>query len=97
MTELDRRTDRIEDDLKQAALGGAMALSGVLVLLAAIVLFLSQYMQPWLAALIVGAVVTASGYLTLKSGQRDIERHALDKESSEATHRNPQRFEGGTP
>ena len=61
LAELDRRVDKLKIGLVTAAIGGAVLYGGVLVLLAAVVLGLSEVMAPWLAALIVGGVVTAIG------------------------------------
>lgn len=52
--------------LKQAAVGGAIAMGGSLALVAAIVLLLAQVMWPWLAALITGAVLCIAGLALLR-------------------------------
>src|SRR5688572_16159889 len=49
---------RLTAGVASMALGGAMVLAGFMVLLAAAVLGLATVMEPWLAALIVGVVVT---------------------------------------
>lgn len=61
LAEIDRRVDKLKKGLVTAAIGGAVLYAGILVLLAAVVLGLSNVMAPWLAALIVGGVVTAVG------------------------------------
>lgn len=61
LAELDRRVDKLKVGLTTAAIGGAVLYAGILVLLAAAVLGLSNVMAPWLAALIVGGIVTAVG------------------------------------
>jgi hypothetical protein len=64
------------DDLKTAtasiAVGGAVAFLGVLFLLLAAVYGLSTIMEPWLAALIVGSVVTLIGVVLLASGRHKL-------------------------
>jgi putative superfamily III holin-X len=69
-TELSESTTRAKAGL--AALMGALAtlLAGSLVLVAALVLGLAQVMEPWLAALIVGAVITAIGIVLLVAAKK---------------------------
>jgi hypothetical protein len=50
------------------ATGAAVLYAGVLVLLAAAVLGLAKVLEPWLAALIVGAAVGVIGYIMLHAG-----------------------------
>jgi hypothetical protein len=56
------------------ALIGAVAtlLAGSLALVAAIVLGLSKVMEPWLAALVVGVVITAVGLLLLLGARKKL-------------------------
>lgn len=54
--------------------GGAMVLlAGFIILLMAVVYGLSTIMQPWLAALIVGAVVMIIGFIMVQSGKKQFE------------------------
>jgi type IV secretory pathway TrbD component len=53
-----------------AAAGGAVLFAGLLVLLAAAVLGLSHIMAAWLAALLVGIVVSVVGIATVVAGAR---------------------------
>jgi hypothetical protein len=57
-----------------AALMGAIAtlLAGSLVLVAALVLGLAEVMQPWLAALIVGVVITIIGVVLLIAAKKKL-------------------------
>ena len=61
LSEIDRRVDKLKTGLTVAVIGGAVLYAGILVLLAAVVIGLSNVMAPWLAALIVGGVVTGVG------------------------------------
>jgi lipopolysaccharide export LptBFGC system permease protein LptF len=56
------------------ALIGAVStlLAGALALVAAIVLGLSKVMEPWLAALVVGVVITAVGLLLLLGARKKL-------------------------
>ena len=78
---LKAETTRSIGDLKAAtvniAVGGAVAFVGVIFLLLAAVYGLSNVMQPWLAALIVGGVVTLIGVIMLATGRRKLEPSAV--------------------
>jgi hypothetical protein len=68
--ELAESTTRAKAGL--AALMGAIAtlLAGSLVLVAALILGLAEVMEPWLAALIVGVVITAVGIALLVGAKK---------------------------
>jgi ABC-type multidrug transport system fused ATPase/permease subunit len=55
------------------ALAAALLFGGYLVLLAAVVLGLAEFLPPWVAALIVGFALSAIGYSLLRSGQTKLE------------------------
>lgn len=67
------------------AAGGAVIYAGFLVLLYALVLFLAQTMEPWLAALIVGAVVAIIGFIVLQSGKKRLESASFAPERTQAS------------
>lgn len=50
--------------------GGAVLLAGLIILLQAAVYALSQVMDAWLAALIVGVIVVAIGYVMVQGGKK---------------------------
>jgi hypothetical protein len=56
--------------LSSVAAGGAVLYAGLLALIAAAILGLTEVMPAWGAALIVGAVVAIVGYTMLKSGRQ---------------------------
>lgn len=62
------------------ATGGAVLLAGVIVLMLSAVYALSLVVAPWLAALIVGAVVTVVGFGLLQAGKRKFRTKALRPE-----------------
>ena len=70
--ELADSTDRAKAGM--AALIGAVAtlLAGALVLVAALVLGLAEVMEPWLAALIVGGVITVVGIVLLIAAKKKL-------------------------
>jgi hypothetical protein len=59
------------------AIGGAVAFMGAFFLLLAAVYGLSNVVEPWLAALIVGGVVTLIGIIMLATGRRKLEPSAI--------------------
>ena len=59
------------------ASGGAVAFAGLLLLLEALVLGLSERMRPWIAALLVGVIVAAVGLVLLQSGKRKLDPKSL--------------------
>lgn len=81
ITLLKAETTEAIGDLKSAtasiAMGGAVSLLGVLFLLLATVYGLSTVLEPWLAALIVGGVVTLTGVIMLASGRRKLKPGAI--------------------
>jgi hypothetical protein len=68
-TEATQTASRVGRDLGVLAVGGLVAYAGVLGLLAAAILGLvAAGLEPWLAALLVGAVVTLVGALLVRRG-----------------------------
>jgi hypothetical protein len=59
------------------ATGGAVLFAGFLGLLAAAVLGLANVMEPWLAALIVGGVVTVIGIVMVLIGKKALDPETL--------------------
>jgi hypothetical protein len=78
---LKAETTKAIADLKTAAvsiaMGGAVAFMGAFFLLLAAVYGLSNVVEPWLAALIVGGVVTLIGIIMLATGRRKLEPAAI--------------------
>lgn len=73
-------------DLVSLAAGGFVALIGALALVAAIILALIDPvgLDPWLAALLVGAILTIGGYALLRGGLRDL--RTMDPAPHRAVH-----------
>jgi len=73
-TEIQTKVSRATSDLVSLATGGIVALIGALALTAAVILLLVDPvgLAPWLAALLVGAVMAGIGYVMLKGGLRDL-------------------------
>jgi hypothetical protein len=73
-TEVQAKMSRLTTDLVSLATGGIVALIGALALATAVVLLLVDPigLAPWLAALLVGVVLGAIGYVMLQKGLRDL-------------------------
>lgn len=72
LAELDRKVDRIKTDVVMATVGGSVMYAGVLSVVAAVVLLLSKAVDPWLAAMIVGLVVSGIGFALIQRGKKDL-------------------------
>jgi Putative Actinobacterial Holin-X, holin superfamily III len=75
--ELQEKFGRLGQGAGALAAGGMIAFSGWLALIASAVLGLSNVVEPWLAALIVGLVVVALGLGLLLFGRRRLGADAL--------------------
>jgi hypothetical protein len=73
-----------------AALIGAVAtlLAGALALVAAIILGLARFMEPWLAALIVGVVITGVGIALLMGARKKLVPPHIEIDRTRAAVRN---------
>ena len=80
--ELTRTLGKILAAAATAAAGGAVLFAGLLVLLAAAVLGLSHIMADWLAALLVGILVSAVGIAALIAGTRALPKTLQPKRSA---------------
>jgi hypothetical protein len=79
--ELSEKVTQIQTAIISLAVGGAILLAAILFLLDAVVNGLAQVLPPeqapWLAPLIVGAVVGIIGFVVLAKGRRDLEARSL--------------------
>jgi len=93
MAELDRKVDRLKTDVAMATMGGSVLYAGVLALVAALILLLSKAVDPWLAALIVGVVVTGIGFVLIQKGRKDLEAgNFAPKQTARSVERSAQTF-----
>jgi hypothetical protein len=77
-TEATQTASRVGRDLGFLAVGGLVTYAGLLGLLAAATLGLvAAGLDPWLAALLVGAVVTVVGYLLVRRGLNALKHEDL--------------------
>lgn len=78
--ELSGKASAAETGLISLAIGGAIVVAGLLVLLSAIVLAVAEAMDwnsPWLAALIVGITAMLIGFAFVQQGRRKIRAQNL--------------------
>jgi hypothetical protein len=75
-TEMQAKLTRVTGDLVSLAAGGVVALVGGLAATAAVILLLIDPIgvTPWLAALIVGALLGIIGWVMLQRGLKDLKR-----------------------
>lgn len=85
LAEIDRRVEKLKVGLMTAAIGAGVLYAGVLVLLAAVVMGLATVMAPWVAALVVGVIVTGAGAFMSQRGTQKAESAAKPDEHLERT------------
>jgi hypothetical protein len=75
-TEMQAKLSGVTGDLVSLAAGGVVALVGGLAITAAVILLLIDPIgvKPWLAALIVGALLGIVGWVMLQRGLKDLKR-----------------------
>src|SRR5687768_2985877 len=76
--ELSQKAARVGKDVGLISMGGALAYVGLMTLVAALVLGLvAAGLDPWLAALIIGIVVTITGYVSTQKGLTALKREQV--------------------
>jgi hypothetical protein len=75
-TEMQQKLSRVTTDLVALASGGVVALVGALALTSAVILLLIDPvgLKPWLAALLVGALLAVAGWAMLQRGLKNLQR-----------------------
>ena len=81
-TEMTEKVEQAESGMTMLAVGGAVAYAGFLILLAAAVLGLSLYLEPWLSALIVAAVALIIGLIMVVKGKSNLKARNLVPEKT---------------
>jgi uncharacterized membrane protein len=74
--EIQEKISRASRNLVSLAAGGVVALIGGLALVTAVILLLVDPigLEPWLAALLVGALLAGGGYMMLRGGLRELKQ-----------------------
>lgn len=96
LAELQVRADKLKKSLLEGAITGGVYNAGVLLLLASVVLGLSEVMAPWLAALVVGVAVLGVAYALQKRTAQNAEQAVGDIDNPR-TQRTVQAMKEGLP
>jgi hypothetical protein len=75
--EVRENVNEVQTAIGAAATGGAIALAGLVILLLSAVYGLSNVVDPWLAALIVGAAALIIGYIMVKGAKSKMSAHSM--------------------
>lgn len=78
--EMTGKITEVKKGVASMAAGAAVLFAGVIVLLFALVIGLSYFMAPWIAALLVGVVAAAVGSFAVQRGRRDVQPDHLKPE-----------------
>ncbi|SNB46784.1 phage holin family protein [Geobacter sp. DSM 9736] len=84
-TEISQKMTQMIKDVAAVAIGGVLLYTGFLVLIAAIVLGVAEFMPPWVAALLVAIVFLAIGVAFVQKGRKDLARMKMVPEKSTDT------------
>lgn len=76
-SEMTHAVAEVKTGVSGVAVGGSILYAGVLFLLGGVMLLLATWVQLWLSALIVGAVVAVIGLVLLQSGRKKMETRSL--------------------
>ena len=84
-SEVSHSVDEAKHGVQTMITGGAVLHAGVLLLLAAVTLWLATIMAAWLAALILGAIVTVTGVVMVSAGKKRVSTRTLTPERTVAS------------
>jgi len=89
--DLDVKVTHIKKDLAAASLSAAVMYAGVLTLLAGVVALLSRWIEVWLSAMAVGAVVLIVGFIINRKSTKDLQNvDVVPRESGRSLQRTAQ-------
>jgi xanthine/uracil permease len=89
LAHVDKRADELKASLIAATMSGALLYAGLLAVVASVILLIAKFIDPWLAALIVGVVVSGVGYAIMP---REVLKHDDSDASSSAALKNKTTF-----
>jgi len=84
-TEISDKISRMTKDVVAIAIGAFVGYTGVLVLVAAIVLALGMAIPLWVSALVVGIVISGVGVFMLMKGIKDLKASRMTPERTAET------------
>ena len=83
--ELRETTSNLKEAASAIAIGVAVLLAGVLALIAAVILALAQIVEPWVAALIVGALLAIIGLMMVQTARKKLDLGRLSFERTQSS------------
>jgi hypothetical protein len=89
--ELRETTSNLKEAASAIAIGAAVLLAGVLALIAAVILALAQVVEPWVAALIVGAGLAIVGLIMVQTARKKLDFGHLTLERTQSSLRSDAR------
>ncbi|HWI40931.1 MAG TPA: phage holin family protein, partial [Verrucomicrobiae bacterium] len=75
--EVSEKMSRVMTDVAKLAVGGVMAYTGVLAVVASVILLLAMFIPAWVAALAVGVATGGTGFFLIRKGREDIRKASL--------------------
>lgn len=79
-SEMTHAVSDVKTGVSNVAIGGSVLYAGLLFLLGGVMLLLANWVELWVSALIVGAVVAIIGFILLQSGKKKMEASSLAPE-----------------
>lgn len=96
-SEMRENLQQVKEATAAVATGGAVAVSGLVILLMAVVYALSNVMAPWLAALLVGAGALLIGFAMVSAGKKKMDANALTPDRTvDSLRKDKNAIRGGT-
>lgn len=96
-SEMRENLQQAKEATAAVATGGAVALSGLVILLMAVVYALSNVMAPWLAALLVGAGALLIGFAMVSAGKKKMDANAMTPDRTvDSLRKDKNAIRGGT-
>ncbi len=83
--ELGQKGSQLGKDIGFLAIGGAVAYAGLLVIIAALIIILANFIPWWVSALLVGLVVAGIGYALVQKGLSALKKENLAPRQTLAT------------
>lgn len=96
-SEMRENLQQAKEAAAAVATGGAVALSGLVILLMAVVYALSNVMAPWLAALLVGVGALLIGFAMVSAGKKKMDGNSMKPERTvDSLRKDKNAIRGGT-
>lgn len=83
--EISQKLVRLVKDFAALGIGAVLAYTGLIVLIAALVLGVGVFIPLWVSALIIGSIITFVGFLLIQKGRKDLKEASLTPEVTAET------------